>query len=320
MRQRPRSQPCHAPGGLHRPGGKGPHPRNASDWNPSPYLIMQFRPVSASAVRQDGIRRGQDLGRKQAGRCCVPDRQRWPTGMPAGKSWPIEKQGGPNPERGAALRRHPKSRQGGGAATIPGRWAAPPAPAMKLPSRPGRGGPVRNSHHRQRRAWAEKAPAPSTAISVTLQIWTPAPCGQVGIAGPSPPRLTGARFRCGRGVGMAQQAWLNVQGEGGQRRWAFLPLHGARAEGHALASNVASRRRPPARATNERSAGGCGVDEARVRSPACGRCSPAARLRPNDWQGNWLSPAGVDLQINGGPGPGPFPELRPRTCPPAGAA
>ena len=41
---------------------------------------------------------------------------------------------------------------------------------------------------------------------------------------------------------------------------------------------------------------------------------PGSRAAGSDWQGDWLSPAGVDLQINGGLGLA-FPELTPADLP-----
>ena len=56
-----------------------------------------------------------------------------------------------------------------------------------------------------------------------------------------------------------------------------------------------------------------GVDE--QGQIACVRpLQPGSKAAGDDWQGNWLSPAGVDLQINGGLGLA-FPELQPHELP-----
>ncbi|MGB7564998.1 MAG: N-acetylglucosamine-6-phosphate deacetylase, partial [Prochlorococcaceae cyanobacterium] len=42
--------------------------------------------------------------------------------------------------------------------------------------------------------------------------------------------------------------------------------------------------------------------------------APGSRAAGDDWRGDWLSPGGVDLQINGGLGLA-FPELQERDLP-----
>jgi len=90
------------------------------------------------------------------------------TGMPAGICTIESRES--NPERARLCTGTPITGRGVSAATIPGRWAAPPAPAM-ITFRPRPWAPVANSTIASGVRWAESTRT-STAIPKRSRIWT----------------------------------------------------------------------------------------------------------------------------------------------------
>jgi len=280
---------------------------------------LQFGPCSSSAVRP--------------GRDPAP----WPGSGPANR-----------PAVAAVLPRcarlahgnasRPSARSKAGSRTRGGRGLCKPAPQSRqgvsaAQSRPDGGRPARTGNESKPsgpRPWAsggELAPSParavgrehtatSTAIPKRSQAsGPPAPMvGKVGIAPITNRDLTGARFRCWPGVwGMAAgRPGLKRQGRKGSEDW-HSPAPGARRRRSCAGSATVPLPGAGSSAGNETSAGGS-VSRA-GRSPACGRCSPAARLPGRHLAGELDSAQpGVDLQINRRPGPGPSRSSSPRTA------